>query len=95
LKSKNSLALSLPKVQSSNSLTIVLQIALQNGPCPGDILCDLRLESIGVGKGQLVAEPVHVGDPEFLVVEIGVEIEEVDFEGVDAIGVKVGRLPRS
>ncbi len=38
------------------------------------------------GEGLLVAEPVEVGDPEFLAVEVGVEVEDVDLEGVDAVG---------
>ena len=52
----------------------------------------MGFEGVGGGEALLVAEPDEVGDPELLVVEVGLEIEEVDFEGVGAVGGEGGAL---
>ena len=52
----------------------------------------MGLEGGDRGEGHFVAEPDHVGDPELLVVEIGVEIEDVDLEGIGAVGGEGGAV---
>ena len=71
------------------------QLPLQNRPRPGNILCDLGFEGGGVGEGALLAEPDEVGDPELFAVEIGLEIEDVDFERIDAVGGERGPATRA
>ena len=44
------------------------------------------------GKACSSRSQTEVGDPELLVVEIGLEVEQVDFERIDAVGGEGGSL---
>jgi hypothetical protein len=58
----------------------------KNHPCLCNVRSDLGFERIGIGKRHFFAQEGEVGDFEVLAVKVAVEIEEMDFEGVEAIG---------